>query len=430
MRIPVPDLPPDVQPWVEGFAASLLAENLVTELADELNAYLMTDVPEVAADRGIRRELDLSTQDLLRTFLAASAKDPLADPDFPPATIRFARTLAQRGHDVGTLLRMYRTGQRVFWSRLMTIVADQIADPDMRMRVLQFMWEQMSRVLERNLDMLVGVHTEEREQRLRGVLQRRSETVQAILRGDPVDVDLAAQELGHNLHRHQTALVLWAAEATASGEVSEQLEALAAEAAASAGAAAPLTIRSAAGVVWAWLATGRSPRLDRIADVPQLRQSPQLRVAVGVPARGPQGFRDSHREAVRAHSVAAVAERSGQVTYYRDVEVLSCLTGEPDEAALRALVDRELGGLSGPGEGLQRLRATAQAYLQEGGSARAAAARLGVHKNTVLYRLRQVDELLGHPIDERRLPLEVALLLADTYGRRVLPFSTPGRLIQ
>lgn len=422
MSFPAPEMAPDVLRWVEEFSASLLAEDLVSELADELNASLMTDIPAVAADLGIRADLDTSTDELLRTFLAASAKDPLADIDFPPATVDLARTLAHRGHDVGTLLRMYRTGQRVFWSRLMTIVSEQIADPDLRMQVLQFMWDRMSRTLERNLDMLVGVHTEEREQQLRGVLHRRAETVQAILRGDPVEVDPAAQQLGHNLHRHQTALVLWAAEpaGSGSGEVSEQLETLAAEAAALAGAAAPLTIRSAARTVWAWLATGPKPRLERIGDAPQLRQSPQLRVAVGAPARGLQGFRDSHREALRAQAVAAEADRSAQVTHYRDVEILSFLTGEPDDDALRALVARELGDLAGSGESLRRLRATAQAYLQAGGSARAAAEQLGVHKNTVLYRLRQVDELLGHPIDERRLPLEVALLVADAYGLRVL----------
>lgn len=420
MSTPAPDPPPEVLPWVESFAASLLTEEQVEDLVAELNAALVTDIPETAADPGLRRDLDISTHELLRTFLAASAKDPRADVDFPPATVDYARVLARRGHDVGLLLRMYRTGQRVFWSKLMTMVAEQVPDADLRMSVLQFMWDQMSRTLERNLDMLVGVHTEEREQRLRGVLQRRTETVQAILRGEPVDTEQATQQLGYNLHRHQTALVLWSTEAAPAAEISEQLEVVAAEAAALAGAASPLTVQSAARTVWAWLATGPDPKLARIADAPTLRQYPHLRVAVGEPARGLDGFRDSHREAVRAQAVVSEADGE-QVTHYRDVEVLSCLTGDRDDAALRALVARELGGLSAPGDGMRRLRATAQAYVQAGGNARAAAARLGVHKNTVLYRLRQIEELLGHPIDERRLSLEIALLLADAHGTRVLP---------
>ncbi|MPY80585.1 MAG: hypothetical protein GEV04_19480 [Actinophytocola sp.] len=65
------------------------------------------------------------------------------------------------------------------------------------------------------------------------------------------------------------------------------------------------------------------------------------------------------------------------------------------------------------------MRATALAYLEAGG-ARAAASALGVHKNTVLYRLRQVEDLLGHPIDKDPLRLHLALLLADHYGPRAL----------
>jgi hypothetical protein len=42
-----------------------------------------------------------------------------------------------------------------------------------------------------------------------------------------------------------------------------------------------------------------------------------------------------------------------------------------------------------------------------------AARRLGIHQNTVVYRVKQTEELLGHAIEQRRLPLEVALRLSD-----------------
>lgn len=41
------------------------------------------------------------------------------------------------------------------------------------------------------------------------------------------------------------------------------------------------------------------------------------------------------------------------------------------------------------------------------------AERLGVHQNTVIYRVQQAKELLGRAPTERRLELEVALRLAD-----------------
>lgn len=420
--------PPEVRRWIEQYAVRMLEDDQVIELAEELNRELVSDVPALDTDPVVRYGLRASTETLLRVLLSELSKDPDADVAFPPAAVDFARTLAQRGYDVGLLLRLYRIGQRVFWRKLMEIVSEQVDDPDLRMDVLGFLWDQMSRVLERNIDGLVTAHSEESERRLRGALARRSETVHAILRGDPAEVDAATQQLGHNLHRTQTALVLWADRAAGMVDAGEKLEALASEAAAAVGAARPLAIRVTAEEVWAWLATGSEPPLARIADAPTLRQYESLRVAVGVPAAGVAGFRDSHREAVRAQAVAVAADRGKQVTHYRDVEVVSCLSA--DDAAMRALVARELGDLGGPGSGPRRLRETALAYLRVGGSARAAAAALGVHKNTILYRLRQVDELLGHPIDQRRLPLELALLIADTYGDRVLPDGRSGAAVR
>lgn len=88
---------------------------------------------------------------------------------------------------------------------------------------------------------------------------------------------------------------------------------------------------------------------------------------------------------------------------------------------MRDLVAGELGALGRPGETNRRLRETALAVLRAGGSAREAAVSLGVHKNTVLYRLPQIEELLTHPLDERRLPLEMALEIVERLGDGVLP---------
>jgi DNA-binding PucR family transcriptional regulator len=44
------------------------------------------------------------------------------------------------------------------------------------------------------------------------------------------------------------------------------------------------------------------------------------------------------------------------------------------------------------------------------------AKRLSIHENTVAYRLRQVEELLGRSVDKRTLELRVALTLADLVG--------------
>jgi DNA-binding PucR family transcriptional regulator len=99
--------------------------------------------------------------------------------------------------------------------------------------------------------------------------------------------------------------------------------------------------------------------------------------------------------------------------------VLSPFLDDPE--ALADLVATELAGLAGSDGDATRLRETALAYLRASGNARDAAILLGVHKNTVLYRLRSIEEALGHPLTERRLTLEIALHLVEVLGPKVLP---------
>ena len=63
---------------------------------------------------------------------------------------------------------------------------------------------------------------------------------------------------------------------------------------------------------------------------------------------------------------------------------------------LDAPVARELGALADDTAAAARLRETALAYLSAGGDARAAGAALVLHPNTVRYRIRQVEQVLGH----------------------------------
>lgn len=407
----------DVQAWIETFAGDMLKVDELEALVGQLNRELLNEVPQLAEEPDVLRDLQASTGALIAHLLAEMAKDPASEFEFPPPAVEFARTLARHGHDVGQLMRLYRIGQRVFWRKVMHSVADQIDDGDLRMRVLTFLWEQSSRVLDHNLDVLAAAHGEESERRMRGALARRTETVQAILRGDQLSADEATVRLGHNVRRWQTALVVWAGDAGGI-DTSERLESVAVEAAAAVDAPRPLTIRADAHTVWAWLATGPDPALAAIGEIAALRADRGLRIAVGMPALGVPGLRSSHREALRAQRVVTRLADPPQVTLYTDVEVLSCLS--EDEEAMRALVRRELGQLARPGVLEARLRQTALAYLRVGGSARRAATELGLHKNTVLYRLRQIEQVLGRSLTERRLPTELALMLAEAYQGRVL----------
>ncbi|MBS4102898.1 helix-turn-helix domain-containing protein [Tsukamurella paurometabola] len=56
-------------------------------------------------------------------------------------------------------------------------------------------------------------------------------------------------------------------------------------------------------------------------------------------------------------------------------------------------------------------------------AARAAGAALLLHPNTVRYRIRQVEQVIGHSLDERRVYVELALHSVRAFG--VSPAAHP-----
>lgn len=97
------------------------------------------------------------------------------------------------------------------------------------------------------------------------------------------------------------------------------------------------------------------------------------------------------------------------VTTFDDVALEVLMVGDPPAAT--AFIREELGTLTGADERSRTLRATLRAWFATGHNAAAAAARLGVHEQTVAARLRVVEEQTGRPPRERRAELEAALRL-------------------
>ena len=84
---------------------------------------------------------------------------------------------------------------------------------------------------------------------------------------------------------------------------------------------------------------------------------------------------------------------------------------------LRAWVINTLGSLADDDDHQAGLRDTLRVFLQENGSFKATAERLILHKNSVQYRVRKAEEALGHPLDDNRLQVELALLAANGLAR-------------
>ena len=93
----------------------------------------------------------------------------------------------------------------------------------------------------------------------------------------------------------------------------------------------------------------------------------------------------------------------------------------------RAWVAETLGALADDDEQNARLRETLRVFLSEKGSFKATAEKLTLHKNTVQYRVRKAEDVLGVRVDDNRLQIELALLACRWLGVAVLR-SGPHRV--
>jgi hypothetical protein len=405
---------PDVLRWVEDYAVLASEPSELDRLTREINDQIRAAIPEIRADEGLFADLVASTRESLRTYLPVIAAGLADDVAVPGAALDLARAFAHRRLELTSLLKLYRAGFDVVWRQMMEAVAADVADPQLRFEVLGYLWPHVNLRINASVDAVVAAYTDERERMLRGALARRSETIHAILRGEGPPADEAERVLGHPVRRNQTALVLWEEDGAVEGGGLGRLEGCASRLASDMGAARALTLPAGAHGLWAWIATDRTPAFDGVS----LEPDGGIRAAAGGTALGLAGFRSSHREALLAQRVAMAGRHGRLLTVYADVELVSLVSGDRD--VMRALVARELGGLAGQDGATRRLRETARAFLAAGGNARIAGQSLSTHKNTVIYRLTRIEELLGHPIAERRMQLELALMLVDAFGDELL----------
>jgi len=112
----------------------------------------------------------------------------------------------------------------------------------------------------------------------------------------------------------------------------------------------------------------------------------------------------------------------GTVTFGQ-VAPVAMMLGSAD--LLRAWVLSTLAGLADDDEHQARLRGTMLVFLQNGGSYKATAEQLMLHKNTVQYRIRRAEESLGRPVGENRHDVELALQASHWLGLSVLQHG-PG----
>jgi len=373
--------------------------------------HIRAELPGLLADPEPFEENRASTEAGIRTFAAllAAGADPTTI-ELPAATAAYAQASVRRGESLPALMRSYRLAVEVTWQALFDRIGARSNDQEQLQTASQLAAAWLFGYMDTALTLAEELYDRERSRWLRSAAASQTETIDALLAGRQRDVAQASARLRYPLDRHHLAAAAWL-DAAPDGDPLAHLEAAVTQLAGATGADAVLVQPLGLLAVVAWL--GRIAAFDTDA-LDDLRLDPQtapgVHFAIGEPAAGIAGFRSSHTETGHARRVATLAgRRPGTVTRFDRVALVAMATADVDQA--RAFVARQLGALAADDDVARRLVATLRPYLEENASRSRAAKRLGIHENTVSYRVRQAEELLGRSVEQRTLELRVALAL-------------------
>jgi DNA-binding PucR family transcriptional regulator len=383
------------------------------EIAGELTDAIHDNIDELEDDLRIGTHLSCrSNVGMIMTMLGDEVRPSAAVPG--PEALAYAKEYVRRQHGFDLLERAYRTGQARFSQIWLDALRERADDADSLAHTFGYFNEWLFAWVETLEARLTEYYMYEREHYLSGASAMRAEQVQSILDGSPIDVAATSLRLRYDLDRTHLAFVVWAEDgglgSTGGHVLLGAMERQASETAELLGARDHLTV-PLGGYMAAW--TGFRGPLGQIKlpDKPPSPSHSQLHIAFGEPGPGVPGFRRSHEEALMARRVHQL-RRGGPSSCVRfaDVSLDALLIQNPREA--RRFVARQLGELAADTDAAARLRATVAVFLQENASFVHAARRLGVHENTILYRIRRAEKLLGHEVKNCPVELQTALRLS------------------
>ena len=397
----------------------------IAEVSADIYALIVREIPQLHGDQRVLTLLEASVGENVSTVLHIIQHGiELENVHAPAAAEEYARRLAQRGVPASALLRAYRIGAARFQDWCLEELGRSTDNASTvsaaALRIADFTSAYIDKVSEQ----LLSAYEAEKENWLRNRGVARAARVQALLRGERVDVDSSEAILGYRLRQHHVGVVCWSDKAAPGGGALAELEQATAELAREAGLEGrPIFLPQDESSAWAWVPLGSK---GAFPGVSALAAGSGIRFALGSAAPGVSGFRRTHQQALGAYAVALAAGTSARtMTSFADVAPLALMSGSVE--LIRAWAIETLGALADDDGQHAMLRDTLRVFLQENGSFVATAERLTLHKNTVRYRIGKAEESLGRPVGEDRLQIELALLATQWLGPAVLRQPGPSR---
>jgi hypothetical protein len=386
-----------------GPAVSAVGERLLTRvdaLADELAAVIRKAEPFYDAGTTVPAEdLRGSVRDNLLYILSRLAGRPSPGLGAPRAT---GRRRAEQGAPLPAILHSYRVAGTFVWSAILDEAAAE-ANAAALLPAASELWS----IMDELSSSVTDAYRDTVADRARSNAQTRNAMLDVLLRGDGGDGSRLWESAATLRLPHQGTFVVAAAPAPRPGveAIPHAEEALRTRDIRSAWR---VEIDAHVGVVVLTRRTGIDVLCARLAEL--------VNGPVGLSE--PYGNLEQTPAALRQARLASSAATPGsrEIVRYEQVPIAVLLAGAPDAAAT---VARAVLGpvLALPATECDVLLGTLRAWFAEDGATSVAADKLHVHRNTVRYRLRRVEELTGRSltqptgIAELHLALEAARIL-------------------
>ncbi|WP_405136442.1 helix-turn-helix domain-containing protein [Nocardia sp. NBC_01388] len=390
-------------------------------LVRDIHKRISGEISELRGEEGLRELLSASIEGNVDTSLPFLQYGiDIGRAEAPPAAIEYARRLAQHGIPVRALVRAYRLGQDTVLQRALAVLSTKVSDPNLLAAAAQCLAGANLAYIDRVTELVLEAYEEERDRWLQHRSATREALIRELLRTDPSDLAAVETTLGYRVsYRRHICLVVSTAQVEHADTYASSLARFTNDLADELGCPyRPLFVPRDQATGWAWLSLPGTPTRETFAAAVQALALGII-VAAGEPGSGIDGFRRSHQQAIRVHkAMLAAADNAPPVATFVEVGAVALLCD--DVPATKAWVAETLGRLVLDDEPHARLRETLRAFLRTGGSYVTTAQQLGLHRNSVLYRVRRAQEEIGRPLEPHRLDIEIALRACQWLGGSVL----------
>lgn len=321
----------------------------------------------------------------------------------PGPVADYTKSLAAEGVPLSTLLRAFELGQTDLWRRFASWLREEdLALTDgQRASALELGGVRIFSYFGTITNEVIVTYSREQSRREVRANTRRAEVVNSVLTGT-VEERAASDALGYQLSAEHVAFVAWVADPSDG----DRLDALATELGKNLGSWQSIWVPDGLVSIHGWLSADEDVwrREARTLELPD-----RIGLAFGSPHQKMAGFRASHNESLEARRIAEATSARNPVLY-EDVAI-AALASHNQELAV-SFVEGLLGQLISSDAGSEKLMQTLKTYLDESASPTRTAHRLGVHTNTVIKRVKRLEELLGMPLDSNTAALRLAVELA------------------